>query len=244
MATQPAFKSYFAARDELDATLDDGKLTLTGPQNAILRYLIEHAVFDKRANDWGWVTADAAAVEIIARRTGLNESTVRRALAELAGKGLISRHHQPKLSGGRRPDRIRMECLFEAEDDTPEDVAPNGAESPFPEPGTEPAHEPGTEPASFLYMKELLEQPVAEGTSGKTKQGVSSAGSRAETPLERARRHHQENEQLHTEYADRFHDGSLARARRHAYSETDGRDGSIYRFMREALHQAAEPIKV
>lgn len=56
-----------------------------------------------------------------------------------------------------------------------------------------------------------------------------------ETPLERAKRRREANDRLVQEYADRFHDGNMFRARRHAYDRTDGRDDSIFRFMRDAL---------
>jgi hypothetical protein len=47
------FKNYFEAREDLDFALDQGQLDLTGPQCAVLHYLVAHAVF--RGDDYGWV---------------------------------------------------------------------------------------------------------------------------------------------------------------------------------------------
>lgn len=64
---------------------------------------------------------------------------------------------------------------------------------------------------------------------------------RADRERQRAAKRAQDEEtiRLWAEYADRFHDGSINRAKRHAYGETDGRPGSMQQYMREALGRAA-----
>lgn len=243
MTTQP-LSSFFKSRDELDAALDEGELTLSAKQNAVFRYLIEHAVFDKRADDWGYVTTNAAGVERIARRIGYSPRAVKDALAELEDMGQISRYHRPKLSGGRMSDRIRVDALFGTEDDTPESVASKVQEMHLPEGAGDAPYESAGDAPSYLYLEELLEQRAgARPSGGPSAQGHRDSGDSlrsgvqppAETPLERSKRQAKERGQLHQEYADRFHDGSRTRADRHANDQTDGRGPSIDEYMRQAL---------
>lgn len=109
----PTYKNFFAARDALDAALDVGELELTGPQAGVFRYLLEHALYSPRKpEDFGYVTEGALGNAVIARRTGLSEVTVRRAMPALDADGLVSRYRRPLLTGGGKADAIRVDWLL------------------------------------------------------------------------------------------------------------------------------------
>jgi len=136
------YKNFFAARDALNKMLEDQTLTLTGPQVALFRYLIEHAWYNPRKpKDAGYVIESALGNQIIGPRLGVNEKTIRRALPVLDELGLTSRYERPLLTGGKDPDAIRVDWLLVLDTES-------GSE-----PGRESGSEPGRESASFLYEK-------------------------------------------------------------------------------------------
>lgn len=149
------FKSYFTAREDLDTALDDGDLDLTGPQCAVLRYLVEHAVF--RGAEYGWVMRSALGTGTIAKRTAFGERAVRSAINGLEDKGLITRKQRPMAAGGRMPALIRVNALFDDE--------PNRHETPLREPARGAAYEPAPDAGSFLISPELLVEPATKGDS-------------------------------------------------------------------------------
>ena len=124
MAERP-FKNFFEARDALDAEILAGKLELSGPQNAVFRVLVEHALYrskDRDGNrtpqDDGFVTDkvpgrdEQIGVDTICALTGLRQTAVKTALAALEKSRLIRRFRRPMVAGGRLPDRIRVDWLL------------------------------------------------------------------------------------------------------------------------------------
>jgi hypothetical protein len=108
------YRSYFTARDALDAALAAGELALKGPQCAVFRYLLEHTMFS--GENYGWVTESAVGNPVIARRTGLHENTVQKAVVALNALGLIESWGRPVFAGGKRFDMVHVRWMAE---DTP-----------------------------------------------------------------------------------------------------------------------------
>jgi DNA-binding MarR family transcriptional regulator len=142
------YKSYFEARDDLDAAIDAGDLTLTGPENAVLQYLVARALY--RGSDYGWVALGSLGVGKIAHRLGISEKTVKRALTELTDRDFVMRKPRPQATGGRDSDLIKVLVLFD--DAVPK--PPKGSQSPFPE-GDSLSAEGVTESLSLLTTEEL-----------------------------------------------------------------------------------------
>jgi len=116
MADRP-FKNFFAARDALDAELFTDKLTLTSVENLVFRYCLEHALYKPNHNeaDYGLLPDDYLGIPMIAKLTGLSERSVRNALSTLRELGLIKTFKRPVMSGGRKPDRIRVDWMLPEE---------------------------------------------------------------------------------------------------------------------------------
>jgi hypothetical protein len=138
---QPALKrpTFFRSRDRLDAALDAGELVLTGPQNAVFRYLLEHAVYDprKHAEDYGRVVDSALGIEVIMGRTGLKRTATKGALTALEDAGMISRTRRPILTGGKKADLIWIDWLLPKGRETT--LAGGSADDPYEGPGDDPS---------------------------------------------------------------------------------------------------------
>ena len=108
----PRFKSFFAARDAFYKAMESGELELTGPQAAIFMHLLTNALFSpSQPRHYGYVVDKMVGGDMIATHTGFSERTVKRVLPELDEAGLISRYRRVLLTGGSKPDEIRVDWL-------------------------------------------------------------------------------------------------------------------------------------
>lgn len=103
------YKSFFAARDALDMELASGVLVLPGPQNAVFRYLLEHALYrPHNPAEYGLVLESAVGNGHMARMTGLHANTVQRAVTALNASGLVKSWGRPVFAGGKQADMIEI----------------------------------------------------------------------------------------------------------------------------------------
>jgi len=182
------FKNSNQARDALDAALDAGELDLSGPECSIFRYLIDHVWFKHQdPAKLGFVTKHAIGNKVIARRTSVNEKTVKRAIPELDRKGLIVRYEGESMpTGGRLPDDIRVDWAMTpaetgSEDDTPERVVPMGTESPLTGDTESPSSLPVKEQTEEHHHDDdagmgLVEAPAGPGQASTVEDSPASTG--------------------------------------------------------------------
>ena len=176
MADQPLSRlSFFKARDLLDTELDYEKLIPSATQNLVFRYLLEHTVFNKKADDYGWVTKNALDPKQIMARTSLKRTAFYAALGALADLGMINRVPRPILSGGSDPDLIEITWLPMCRETALPDVPGNGTQD-VPGNGTsfltreepEEEHHHGDVTIASLSSQSQNQAPAGAGPSAQT----------------------------------------------------------------------------
>lgn len=157
------FKSFFEARDAVDAEILAGKLELSGPQNAVLRFLLEHALYKPEdPRDYGFVIESVLGVPAVCKLTGLKQTAVKEAVKALRDTGLIKTFKRPVMAGGRKPDRIRVDWMLPEESSAVSSDEPGNVPS-YGTPGV-PSYEPGNVPS--IYRKEELLQELPQELTG------------------------------------------------------------------------------
>jgi hypothetical protein len=176
LADRP-FKRSTDARDVLDAEIRAGKLELTGPQNAVFRFLVEHTLYQpKDEADRGFVVESVLGVPAICKLTRLKQTAVKGAIKSLGDMGLIKTFKRPVMSGGRKPDRIRINWVLPEESLAVPSDEP-GDDSSYETPAV-PSYEPGDD-SSIHRKQELLEELLQEGVGrdqGQTQNHGHPAG--------------------------------------------------------------------
>jgi hypothetical protein len=170
-----SYKNFYEARDALSAALRAGEMDdLSGTDVAVLRVLIENTIFDRRANDYGWVASCAIGVENLMTLTRFGRTAVNSALRQLKAGGLITVARRPKITGGSLNAAIRVNGLT---DDTPEVVEPRVRETTPPERSRDDLYERPGDDRSSSIEEELIEepQPVAASPEGQ-RQAHAPAG--------------------------------------------------------------------
>jgi len=105
---EPAFKSYFEARDFLDITSMNMPVEFNMAQMAIFRFLLSHTMFTQD-DDYGRVDDRWTRQETIADAVRCSREYVNRALKILENKvGAIKRKKWRDGAPGSVPDEIRI----------------------------------------------------------------------------------------------------------------------------------------
>lgn len=106
--------SFFKARDLYDAALYYGELNLTAIEQAVFRYLLENTMYRPRgAGQYGYVTGAALGVESIAKMNCMSVDSAKRGLRSLERRGMVKRHNNHRITGGRGASDIEIIWLSE-----------------------------------------------------------------------------------------------------------------------------------
>jgi DNA-binding Lrp family transcriptional regulator len=200
-------------------------------------------------------------VALLAEETGISQATLKRRMPNLVRKGYLIQVTSGKGGNSKHASLYRLalpvDVRVEVNSSPSEPLAIEANSSS--EKSNSSSEMFNSSPGELTTSRENIQKNIpttsAGGSpSGKTGPSAQESG-HSDTPwpdssrpdfraeLESlqsgAKRRREENDRIHDEYAERFHGGSLGAARRYVNDQTDGRDASIYAFMRAALGRAA-----